>query len=263
MNADFNGFINKYGLVTMANGDMGDSPMKTSFYYIGQFLTSTDPAFRAALRSKFDQVVQTIQINTGQYVRSPDAPYNKPEDLSRDQTWPLIAAFGILGLTERRDLLINAVLNARDQAQNGDLFGPQELGGFIRLKREAGLWPALWLLDFGHLVNSIIQCFKSLNPDNVGDDMNHCLNLLVAYNSWPTPISWLARKVYFFFRLKSYGSYLQPGFTDEQVESDFNAAIPSHPTNPPVQGAWAWYWRPTSGAPPMDVLWTPILRLLG
>ncbi len=247
---DFTPWISKYGLVTMKNGDAGDAPMKSGFYYLGMYNNTCDAVTRAQLRSAYDKALATISTGPGQYCRYPEPggstpPWTDPKDFSRDQTLPTMVACGLMGLTGRLQLFGPAFIQNYSRAQNGDPIGPAMWAVYWRLRGWWWLWPLMCLFDLETLVNSVVQCFKGLNYDNVGDDQNHCLTLFVQKTNMPTPTSWLARKIYVWFRR---GYYL----------SD-NLPLPTWEVKGWVW-AWQWYWRPETGAPPMPDLWIPLLN---
>lgn len=253
-------FIDKYGLLVMANGDGGDSPMKTSFFAVGQYFGDTDAIDRARLRSAYDKALAEISVSEGVYFRHPET-WNDPKDLSRDQTWPMMAACGLMGLVGRLDSLIANVWRNFSRAQNGDICGPDIWAAMIRLKRMWYLWPLLWVFDIAHLVNSLILCFwKGRDPDNVGDDNNHVMHIWVSMESLATPVSWFARAIYVWYRPRNYGCFLESAVNDEGAKAQFNGGVVSNVH--PVIGAFRWYWRASSGAPPMAKLWEPLLTRL-
>lgn len=297
MNLDaFKPFINHYGLIVMANGDAGDAPMKTSFFSVGQYFANPDAIDRARLRSAYDKALAEISVGDGLYIRDPDV-WKDPKDMSRDNTWPIMAATGLMGLVGRFDALVRAMCRNYSRAQNGDVYGPDIWGAVIRLKRLWYLWPLLWLFDVPHIVNSLILCFwkgrepgairkfcashlgmwfmvmdykphadgspnSPHGPDNVGDDNNHVLHLWVCNESLGTPVSWLARTIYVLYRPRNYGCYVKQALDDANARHMYDD-FPNSKSVHPVIGAFRWYWRASQGAPPMADLWESlIVRLL-
>jgi hypothetical protein len=87
-----------------------------------------------------------------------------------------------------------------------DIAPPDVLGEYVRAGYMAGfiflgiLWPLLIASDLFSLVGLLINLAKwKHNPADVDDD-NQILAILQAKVALPTPISWLTRKLYKWFR---------------------------------------------------------------
>jgi hypothetical protein len=272
---DFKPWIDQYGLVCQRDPisgqlDGGDSPMKTSFYYMGLALTETPfiTTLNAPRRDQFLMVIKNIRNKEGQYFRNP-VKYTEPKDMSRDQEFPLLCAMETLGAFDYSNQIRKAWITNVNRAQNDDLIGPDVWVAYFSLARFRALY-AIFVL-FGDLVlllGVIIRCIKARDPDDVGDDMNLSLQLIMRARGYGSPLSCLARHLYIYLRPYSYGSYFEDRFgtqvdqSDQTVKDNFerDRHHRNSPKEPAVIGAWKWYWRKTTGAPPMYDLWAPILK---
>jgi len=221
-------FYDQNKLIVQQDGDGGDTAGREGDYWVMHALT------RIAVleRPTFSEVLEKLQVAPGTYVRNPEK-YNAPNDFSRDQTVPLIVAMGLHREYGHLQKLMKEQLKRATFYQNGDMALPQDWGYYIRAFRFWPLYPVLMLGDAFLFLNSIFRCLGGLrNADDVSDDINHTIALLQAQESLPTPISWLARKFYVFFR---------PGG---------------------VQAAWDHYFRPSTGANPFHELFRPLIEKL-
>lgn len=236
--------------------DMGDSPQRTGSHLIfKRFNLDYGPG-----SPSYESIMSQFEIKPGIYVRAPDPIkwWGRTDVMSRDQIKPLIVAMGFFRDTERLNRLLKQFLKRFMFCQNTrgnwddekkkipDFAGPDVWANFIRSYDSWFLYPLLLLCDLHLLGNSFIRIYKSFkDPDDVGDDLNHCVDLAQSFYKLPTPISWFARKLYFKLR-KSYYSKLM----------DAPNLLASGP-----QFAFDWYYR-SSKAPPMNEEWRPILSML-
>lgn len=128
-----------------------------------------------------------------------------------------------------------------------DFLSPEVWGMFAR-----GFWPRfgpmmLPIILFGDLfllLSAMIKVWapitrdgsivpQSQGPDDVDDDNMHNM-LMVTQNVVPTPLSWLARKIFVKFRKDNYGNLGKM----PDIEATTDSA---------VQGALNWYHRPDAG----------------
>lgn len=152
--------------------------------------------------------------------------HRDPKEFSRDQ-WTGLACAAVIRPCVKK-ILLKEQLKHPFTAQNGDLI-TWEWNLYIRMFKAWYLWPLLFILDFGLVVNSIIRVIKNkCDSDNVGDDINQTTMLYVATQKLPTPMSWLARLIYKTF-------------------------------HPGVQKAWDWYYRHPEN-PPMAEVWRPVIK---
>lgn len=229
------------GLIVQTDGDGGDTAGREGDYWFAQALYSHGPhGLNASQLEEFDRVIELLQPSPGIFVRNPTRnpvvppakAWNDPSDFSRDQTIPIILALGEMGHADVLKKLFWQQLKRYTLYQNGDIATPQDLGYYIRANREWYLYPLLFIGDLFTLGNSVIRCIKGRNLDDVSDDINHTLALLQAQRHYPTPISYLARKIYKYFR---------PGG---------------------VQAAWDHYFRPETGANPFNDMYRNLITNL-
>jgi hypothetical protein len=218
--------FDKYGLVVQTNGDGGDSPARTGLYYFLLALLNEE-TIKSGL--DFFTALLHMQKGFGAFIRNP-VNYNNPKDMSRDQLNPLIIAMGAYrGHSHLLWELLWKRIKAFGFYPNGDYSSPEHWCMLFRALRLWWLYPIFFLGDIFTLINSIVRCILGTDPNNVGDDINHCMSLLQQLK-YPTPISWAARKLY---------SKLRPGG---------------------VQRAWDWYFRPETGANPFNEMARPVIK---
>lgn len=213
--------------VTQLDGDMGDSPQKTSMAHIGLIATKQGSI------ADFSQTVETHFLGPGGlFVRDQDK-WNDTSEFSRDQQDPLTIAAGLYGLewiTRRAPWF---------KYQNKDIGSPMTWALNIRARRWSGLHWLLYLFDLGLLISVLITILDR-DPDSVDDDNLLC-RLIQSQLVLSTPVSWLARKLYSRFRPWNYGNVYK-------VETNH------------IMGAIAWKHRPESGGnTAMIELWRPIV----
>jgi hypothetical protein len=210
-------------LIVQADGDGGDTAQRTGMFY---YIHYDEAAFTHAL----DQ----LEIKPGIYIRHPDQSdfRSDPSRFSRDQQRPLVIAMGKYGMNDRLWRLTKAHLMRLGKYQNADFSGPSHIGEYIRAFRARVLYPVLFVTDFALVFDSIDLAITSqFNPDST-DDNNHILSLLQAQDIMPTPVSWVARKIYKHFRAPNLGNTV---FGETS----------------PAQGALIWYHRADQGGNPL------------
>ena len=216
-------YLDSNGLIVQADGDGGDTAGREGDYWfawgLGPF-TYTSEIFKMNL--------DRLQVSPGVFVRNP-VHYNDPKDFSRDQTVPLILAMGVMGEHETLKLLLKKQIKNYFRYQNGDIGLLGDLGYYIRAFNAWWAYPVLLVGDLQLLVNSVIRVIKGTDQDT-SDDINHTLGLLQAQYTLPTPISYLARKIYKHFR--SGG----------------------------IQNAWDNYFKPSSGANPFNDIYRDLIN---
>lgn len=207
------------GLIVQADGDQGDTAGRTGDFWFHRGLSGASTVDHL----EFMRLLTLLQVSPGVFVRHPDH-YNDPNDFSRDQTVPLILAMGAMEEYDSLRQLLKQQIKRYTLYQNNDLATPQDWGYYIRALRVWYLYPVLLVGDLFMLTNSLIRCING-SDDNTSDDVNHTLALLQAQYSYPTPISWLSRKIYKWFRRGG------------------------------IQNAWDQYFKPSSGANPFNKLY--------
>lgn len=255
-------YIRGDGIVVMAAGDGGDGAMKTAMFMVGEY-----PLFDQA---QLDKVIPALFPKPGVLIRCPDQGWHSnPKCTSRDQTTGWLCFFALASMHENLWQLFWAHIKRFCFCQNWE----NEKGGFqvadsywldldilfgIGLIRGFRLWPLyplLLVLDFFTLINSIILISKS-DPDDVGDDQNHLVVMRTQRLIWPTPISWLARKIYYWFRKPTFGCQMQ----DPDADNDLEIKRIPFQFQPNFIGPLWWYYRASQGAPPMHLIWTDKLK---
>jgi hypothetical protein len=219
-------------VVVQQDGDRGDSPQKTSMAHIG-LIANDSPLVKAKM--EFMEAYQYNWLKAyGELCRDKTGIWNDPNDFSRDQHDPVVIALGLYGEIEEARKRMRWF-----KYQNKDIGGPLTWALNIRAGLYFLAWPLLWVFDLQILIGSIVMAFDT-NPDSVDDD-NHLCRLVQAMIVFPTPISWLSRKIYVNLRPGNYGT----SFKKERN---------------PIMGALAWKHRLESGGnPAMVELWRPIV----
>lgn len=154
-----------------------------------------------------------LEVTSGRYCRNPDTTmwYSRVNTFSRDQLTPLLALLGIrqqYAATRRlfwqhmKHLLLFAWNTRQNASYPGtsayawkipDITGPDILGMYIRAFDVWALYPILFLSDVFTLAGSIIYRLK-LSSSTI--QMNQIIMVDFSNLVMPTPISWLAQKIY-------------------------------------------------------------------
>lgn len=270
----FDEYFDEAGLLTNgSNRDGGDSAQMMGLYRFGRYMQLRGN--KGALQreqAKFAQElnmltyeewvldkenhVQEKHSHPGVYVRHPkpchEAWWANPRTFSRDQQRSLAMAMG--ALKQRKALwqifwqhIKRIGWYQNDQEIDGkkklaDFAAPNILGEYTRAFYMAGivpvaiLWPVLLATDLSALVGLVINFAYTWKQFDSCDDDNDIMAHLQAKVALPTPISWLNRKLYKWFRPKC------------------NA-----PGNGPIS-AFNRKHRSETGSPPFGELYTPILE---
>lgn len=250
-----------FDLIVQADGDGGDTAQREGMFAAGLYLAKRGD-WGAKLTGAFaiDHAIRVLQIRPGICVRHPHQPgfRSDPKHFSRDQHDPLIIAAGLhRALMFVRDSLWNQV-KRWGRYQNRDFTNPNTVSVYIRAFRAWLLWPLMLITDWGLVVSSINRIVKARNPDE-SDDNNHVARLAQAQEILPTPISWIARKIYKKFRPHSCGSDREARLQWARVHGVRIEDLPELETDAAL-GAFAWYHRAQNGGnPAMVELWRPII----
>jgi len=121
--------------------------------------------------------------------------------------------------------------------------------------------------DLELLAGTHLRVGASYDRDDVGDDLNHIVQLLISEVRFPSPISANAVHEYAVQRQYSYGSYLGAYFahfgndcTEQSTRIKAGIADGWKPDASPVYGAVRWYHRSCTGANPgLALLYEPII----
>ncbi len=222
-------YIDEYGLICQVMGDSifdgGDSAQRVGMLGIA---ASLNDGFRGEadleMTKEFalvatNTMISKLQLPSGKLVRHPDYTkwYSNPNHFSRDQQSAVVIAAGFSG---NQALVLNLMkqhlkrfgayqnfgFNRIDVDGNkkfitGDIASPEHFNLYFRALNLYILYPLLLIGDLFTLLNSLIIIYKSyIDPDDTSNDLNHICVLLQSKKVMPTPISWLARKLYRRFR---------------------------------------------------------------
>ncbi len=241
MARDWSQHFDSYGLLTH-NGDGGDTASREGLFAIAEVLLPIAPARELSWEFR----VSKLEIDPGIFVRHPEHSravpsfWSNPNEFSRDQQNPLSKAMVFKNRKHVFDRLFKNHSRRFFFCQNKDFFGPAI---YIRAYGWYWLYPLLVIMDLALLWNSLNRIglipriqettgkVMWLNEDDVGDDINHTVDLLYSRFRMPTPVSYLARILYRSFR--PYGG---------------------------CQRAWDHYFREEVGAPPLNEMWAPIIQ---
>jgi hypothetical protein len=216
---DIKPYLDKYDLIVQKDGDGGDSAQRIGMWAFGSLFNSQPDEV------EFYRQLKAITIGAGEFVRNPDPTkwYSNPLNFSRDQTRALVMAMGVYGfdLALFRNLK-NLILNFfrypniyPNFTKPGDpsyikkvpdIASPEDLGEYIRAFYSAGfksmllLYPLVLLGDLFKLLGTLISVFYVDRDLTQYDDLNSIMSFLQAFKWMPTPLSWLARKIYCKFR---------------------------------------------------------------
>lgn len=245
------------GLIVQLNGDGGDCAARTGELYTGLFLNNVA---NKDIHMQFWSALELLDPNAeGLLLRYNKPPYNDPLHgdfaTSRDQTVPIIIAAGFYYRQDFLKKLAWKQFKRFTLFQNKDLCDFENINQYIRAFWACGyklmilLYPLLLLGDLFMLVNSVIRCIKGRNYDEVGDDINHTQSQLQAIYTLPTPISFLARKIYGKFR-PAFGRPLGTPESSMQQVSGYNG----------VQYAFDRYHRPETFGNPINIVYQPLIK---
>lgn len=197
--------VDENKLIVQTDGDGGDTAGREGDYW---FYIGLNGGIGSIPETQltFKDVLKLLQVSPGVFIRNPrhnpvtppDKSWDDPTDFSRDQSIPIILA---LGENKEYDVL-KAMMKQQIKRfgffQNKDWASPEDVGTYIRAFKAWYLYPLLLVGDCFMLGESVVRLFAK--DGDVSDDINHTLILLQAQRHFPTPISWLARKIYKWFR---------------------------------------------------------------
>lgn len=229
-------YLDNLNLIVQKNGDGGDTLQRTGFYFLPGIIKNN-------LNDKLlylESLEKMWPDKTLPPLRHP-IQYPDPKDVSRDQLTPNIVTLGFLKMDKYICFIFIIIIKNLFRYPNNDLMSPENLGQFIRgmLNAKNFKWflfyPLIWLGDLFMLLGVIIRCFQAKKPDNVGDDLNTLVSVVQAQYLFPTPISFIARKIYKWCRPK-------PCIEIKKINEDLNM--------PNCFLALKWYFREESGGNP-------------
>jgi hypothetical protein len=126
-----------------------------------------------------------------------------PNDVSRDQLTPNVIACGLYGYLGYVKRIFSNIISNYSRYPNNDI---AFLTDYSRIFRALGLWylyPIIFLFDIWLLLSTIFTTVVThFDPDNkyVGNDLNLIADLAQTKQVYPTPLSFIARKFFKWFR---------------------------------------------------------------
>jgi len=203
------------GYLVTSEKDGGDTAFFTGHYFIGLWLKM--PYMREHYGNFFKKKLSELEVpgHKGNYRRHPKKGWaSEPDRMSRDQMTPLIIAMGFYGFTDSLNWFTlrwltrfmfmtntrrngatkeNHGTNGRDYSFKLPDFSPTFSGLLIRAYKIKLLYPILFILDLELLLGAIKNIYWASES---GDDHNFIARLFQAEESFPTPISSVATKLY-------------------------------------------------------------------
>ena len=179
-------YFDNNGLIVQRDGDGGDTAQRTGWAYFGQWYVTN----RLGQASPFQppitlgQAADLLEVGrTGEFRRHPTQGgwISDPDEFSRDQLIPLIAALGVTQDADRirrsRDALRTCYLVAKCVQGTTDLAGPDLLNHYHRALGEA----VDHLGEVQLLGSTLVRLDQAhRNPEDVGDDLNTLVYLAMA-----------------------------------------------------------------------------------
>lgn len=232
MGKNWSEFVDSYGLIVQVGAyfpgsiDRGDSLQRNGFYALAiTHNQKKSSAIYVFEKYKFKRRMKKCNVGPGLYVRHPAPEGNAHTSIwktSRDQMRSNIIAAGIF----KQDGILKPILKALagrwfkfwnimkdgepdwNKAPNewsmgrkfGDISGPEDFACYIRALRWYWLYPVVAVLDVAMVLGSIVKIFVTVNNPKEYDDVSRIVLLYQAQKVMPTPLSWLARKLYKHFR---------------------------------------------------------------
>lgn len=222
-------FEDNNGLLTMKNLDGGDTLANESRYWFNIALSGT-----ISYRTRtMPEVLNLLRNTTGDWVRNcrhnpvtpPAKSWDDPTDTSRDQETALIALLGLTGQTNLLKELLWRQLKRFTLFPNKDFMGPADAGNYIRAFKAWYLWPILLVCDLALVAETVIRIDAKLSDNS--DDLNHTVLLLQARKVLPTPVSFVARKLYKWFRKVQWAWDLYYGLDNNPLNDLYRDQISS------------------------------------
>ena len=143
------------------------------------------------------------------------------------------------------------------QPNYADLCAPNDWAILLRGFRRFYLYPFIFVGDIFLVLGVLSHCFVYAKDPDRCDDMNLISHLIVSKKLSPTPLSKLARKLYFKFRPPNFGNIekIHPEHLNVFGEKD------------PVMGAISWYFAPqwirgSFDSPKWIEMYRPVIKWL-
>lgn len=265
-------YIDEYGLPCQVEGNHtfggGDTANRIGLIGVANYFakgihTAGVEADQEQGNAMVTSMLSKIEVKSGIMVRHPEPNewWSQPRFFSRDQQSAVVIGAGLTGnldLVRRlmkqhlkrfgfyQNFQINKTdVDGKKKLVQGDIASPEHFSFYVRALKQRCAYPLLLLGDVFTLINSLVIVYKSIrNADDTSNDLNHICALLLAKKVMPTPISWLARKIYVKFRKNA-------GPDNSNRLSGFGP-----------QTALDWYFTDkTSSAPPINELFRSFLEI--
>lgn len=233
-------------VICQGDGDMGDSPQRTAFFHVAKVYLGEANKLDCI---DFEEAFQ-IWTPKGRLIRDP-IKWNIPEDISRDQQDPVVCALACYEMYKPMEKIICehwvrfpwAPLIAA-KYPNRDWAHPGNIAMELRALHAWWMWPYFWVGDFLMALGAAIDCINVYwhqGSDGPWLDMDNAITRhAFAQMFYPTPMSWLARKIHIWFYPKNYGNEV----TGEEL---------------PLMGALANKHQGENNNPAFIELWRPII----
>lgn len=267
--------LDKYGLPVQADGDANDQLQRCGMIDAAFMIRgSTVPLGASIVWTCGAAIVALLQSRPGVYVRFIGGP---TDTVSADQLIAALAAHVASGSKSQVWLMFKAMMKRFGFAQNTK----DGLNGSIQTKtpdfmffralplfcRRPLLYPIALFTDALLVLLALSAVgpvwkdsggFKRRSPDDV-DDNNTILTLAVCRIRCPTPLSYLAIKLYSWLRPWNKGCiYTGTKYIDLPVDAPVEYRNNYYH---PVYGALRWYHRAEAGGnPEIAEMWKPIIE---
>jgi hypothetical protein len=252
-------YLDLKGLPVQRDGDGGDCAQRIGMITFGRFLNRDGNIYQ------LNQWLSKITMDDGQFVRHPDPTkwYSNPKNFSRDQTRSLVMAMGAYGLKDQLKANLvqliksfgfypNIYPNYVSPGDSGyvkkvpDIASPEHYAEYIRAfyasgdKRMLALYPVVLLGDCFKLLGALIDVFYTDKDLTRTDDVNSIMSHLQALRWMPTPLSWLARKIYTKYRPLVYN--------DENI------------VHGPESALYGYFFNDPNGIQPIYYIYKPLME---
>lgn len=188
--------------ILQPDGDGGDMPQRTSFFHVGRFKQApwgnVEHIDHAQL---FDGLLEVIYQGNGLIFRSPLQEHQtNVKDIPGDQFDPVVMTASLYG---RQDI-VRAMLKAHMERwffyPNGNFQKMHSISHLLRSLNDWRLYPVIFAFDFLGIPVALLaaaRAKKNQKADGNWWDMDNAVTRLrFAQLKFPTPASWLTRKIY-------------------------------------------------------------------
>ncbi len=234
--------IDKYGLPVQLDRDASDQLQRVGMLAIAYELQG---ARIKSITDPWRALLNLLQPAPGVYTRFTGAT---TDDVTGDQLIPTIAYWALIGNLSELGLMWRRLFVAQNIRKQGEP-NVHTFPDIMVFRSSPLFFRAHWLLfpvtlfiDAFLVLAVLFNLLQNKGLDDV-DDNNLIVTLTVCRARMPTPLAYLACRIYATFRKENYGSL------------KYNAH--------PVIGAILWYHRPewpSYGNPEIALLWAPIIN---